>query len=76
MAQRSEPSAAQALFGHLPSAVRAEVQQRHKPTTAQAMYPTMPSLAPKPERRWSQGELREAWRDHVMQLMGLRRKKD
>ena len=69
MAQR-EPTAAQALFGHLPSAERPVVEQS-KPTTAQAMYPSQPSTQP---RRLSYDELREAWRDHMLALCGLRRK--
>ena len=32
------PSAAQALYGHLPSAARPEVEQR-RPNTADAMFP-------------------------------------
>ena len=71
MAQR-EPTVAEALFGHLPSAVRPEVEQRYKPTTAQAMYPSQPSTQP---RRLSYDELREAWRDHMLALCGIRRKR-
>jgi len=65
------PSAAQALYGHLPSASREPVEQRHKPTTAQSMYPSQPSLVPKP---MSYGELKAAWRDHMLALCGIRRK--
>ena len=74
MAQR-EPSAAQALFGHLPSAARPEVEQRRKPTTGQSMHPGQPSLMPKAERRLSPDELREAWHEHLWALVGIRRKR-
>jgi hypothetical protein len=36
---QSKPSAAQALYGHLPSAVRPEVEGRRKPNTADALFP-------------------------------------
>jgi hypothetical protein len=38
MAQRTEPTAAQALYGHLPSAARPEVKQKER-TLAEALYP-------------------------------------
>jgi len=47
VAQR-EPTAAQALYGHLPSAVRPEVSQS-KPNIADAMWP---GLTPKPPPNW------------------------
>ena len=75
MATRNEPSAAQALFGHLPSAVRPEVNQRHKPTTAQSLYPGMRSLAPKPQRRYTPDELKTAWFEWRMEMVGFRRKR-
>ena len=65
------PSAAQSLFPNLPSQERREVEQQLKPTTAQSMYPELPSLAPK---ALSYDELKAAWRDHMLALMGLRRK--
>ena len=55
MAQ-SEPSAAQALFGHLPSASRPEVQQR-KPTVSDAMWPSLSRAAKAAEahqQRWQE----------------------
>ena len=69
------PSAAQALYGHLPSASREPVEQRHKPTTAQSMYPTMASIAPKPQPRLSPDQLRAAWHEHLWSLAGIRRKR-
>jgi hypothetical protein len=68
-----EPTAAQALYGHLPSGEGREVEQRSKPPTSQAMFPSLPSLVPKPERQLSPAELKEAWRDHMLALAGLRR---
>jgi hypothetical protein len=65
-------SAAQSLYPNLPSAARPEVEQRNKPTTAQAMYPSQASLVPK---RLSYDELRQAWRDHMLALAGIRRKR-
>ena len=53
MAQRSEPSAAQALYGHLPSAVRPEVKQR-QPSLADALWP---SLSPKPPPNWHREDI-------------------
>jgi len=63
MAQR-EPSAAQALYGHLPSGERPEVQQRSKPSLAASMWP---SQTPE-QKRWDQ------WREERRQslLRGLR----
>jgi hypothetical protein len=50
-----EPTAAAALYGHLPSAEREPVQQRTprfsnlaKPSVAQAMFPSLPSLPKAP----------------------------
>jgi hypothetical protein len=39
MAQQREPTAAQALYGHLPSAVRPEVKQGPSKSLAETMYP-------------------------------------
>jgi hypothetical protein len=63
-----EPTAAQALFGHLPSAAREPVKQSDR-TLAEAMYPR-PS-----QRRLSPDELREAWRERMQELAGLRRRR-
>jgi hypothetical protein len=47
MPERIPPSAAAALYSHLPSAARAPVQQRRTPqSVADALYP---ALAPKPQ---------------------------
>jgi len=64
------PSAANQVYPHLPSGERPEVEQQ-RPTTAQAMYPTMATTQP---RRLSYNELKEAWRDHMLAKMGLRRR--
>jgi hypothetical protein len=66
-----EPTAAQALFGHLPSAARPELEQS-KPTTAQALYPGLRSTAP---RQLSYEERKAAWSDHMLALSGLVRRK-
>jgi hypothetical protein len=63
-------SAAQSLYPNLPSAAREPVQRGREPTTAQAMYPRQPSTQP---RQLSYDELREAWRDHMLALAGIRR---
>jgi hypothetical protein len=63
-------SAAQALFGHLPSAARPEIEQP-RPSVAQAMYPGLASSQP---RRLSYSELKEAWTDHMLALSGLVRR--
>jgi hypothetical protein len=67
VAQR-EPSAAAALYPNLPSSERPE-QTQTGPRLSEAMWPR---AEPKP---LSPQELREAWRDHLMQLAGLRRKR-
>jgi hypothetical protein len=36
-----KPTAAQALFGHLPSAERPEVEQRRAPNVSGAMWPSL-----------------------------------
>ena len=51
MAERSEPSAAQALYGHLVSGARPEVKQS-KPKLADALYP-----GPKPPPGWRQEDI-------------------
>jgi hypothetical protein len=45
----TEPSAAQALYGHLPSAARPEVKQR-TPNTADALFPAWSREAKAKER--------------------------
>ena len=70
MAQR-EPSAAQALYGHLPSASREPAQQRRQPTVADAMWPSLSRSAKAAEaeqKRWDE------WREQRRQslLRGLR----
>jgi len=66
------PSAAQALFPHLPKGERAEQQQQPTQSLAASMYP---ALAPKPERRHTPDELRELWHEHLWGLVGIRRKR-
>jgi hypothetical protein len=63
-----EPTAAKALYGHLPSAERPELAQSG-PRLADAMYgrPQEPRLSP--------DELRALWVDHMLALSGLRRTK-
>jgi len=62
MAQR-EPTAAQALFGHLPSAVPEPVKQR-QPNIADAMFPSLSREAKRKEaaqaweREWARKEQR------------------
>ena len=46
----TEPSAAQALYGHLPSAARPEVDHRRKPNTADALFPAWSREAKAKER--------------------------
>jgi hypothetical protein len=65
MAQR-EPSAAQALYGHLPSAERPERQQSG-PRLSDALYPRSK------ERRSSYDELKAAWFERRMEMVGFRR---
>jgi hypothetical protein len=48
-----EPSAAQALYGHLPSAARPEVKQRPG-TLGDALWP---SLTPKPPPNWHREDI-------------------
>jgi len=60
-----EPTAAQALYGHLPSGVLEPVKQS-QPNLADAMYPR-----PQLTRR----EIDDLWRDHLWALAGLRRKR-
>ena len=73
---QSEPSAAQALFGHLPSAARPEVEQRAKPTMAQSMYPGMPSLVPKPQPASNLAAAcdENPWLEVMLRSVGIRRK--
>jgi hypothetical protein len=71
MAQRGEPTAAQALFPNLPQGTPEPVEQRHKPSTAQAMWPALATTQP---RRLSPNELKQAWIDHLLALSGLRRR--
>jgi hypothetical protein len=62
-----EPTAAKALYPNLASGERPELAQSG-PRLAEALYPRPQ------ERRLTPDELREAWRDHMLALMGLRRK--
>jgi hypothetical protein len=65
------PNAAQSIYPHLPSAEREPIKQS-EPKLAEALYP---ALVPKPERRLSPDELREAWHEHLWALSGIRRKR-
>jgi hypothetical protein len=69
MAQRPMPkSAAQALYGHLPSAAREPVQQRRTANSlSEALYPHNPTAQPKPQP--------DNWQDVMLERMGLRRKR-
>jgi hypothetical protein len=49
MADRA-PSAAQAMYGHLPSGARDVVQQGRQGTVAEALYPRPPAPKPAPNR--------------------------
>ena len=63
-----EPSAAQALYPNLPSGERPERAQTG-PRLSEAMYPrpSQPRLTP--------DELREAWRERMQELAGIRRRR-
>jgi len=61
-----EPTAAQSLYPNLPSAEREPIKQSSEPRLADAMYPR-PQL--------SRRELDDLWRDHLMALAGLRRRR-
>ena len=61
MAER-EPSAAQALYGHLPSASREPVQQR-TPNIADALYPSLS----RSQKRWD--EWRSRQRDILLKCL-------
>jgi hypothetical protein len=56
MAQRTEPTAAQALYGHLPSGSRESVKQREQSLSA-SMWP---SLTPQAKQRESDQALWDA----------------
>ena len=72
MAER-EPSAAQALFPHLPRGTPEPVERPERnESVAAAMWP---SLAPKPQSRLSPDQLRAAWHEHLWALSGIRRKR-
>jgi hypothetical protein len=65
-----EPSAAQALYGHLPSAARPEVDHRRKPNTADAIFPAWSREAKareRDQRLW--GEILERQRQSFRQGM-------
>jgi len=68
-----EPSAAEALFGHLKSGTPEIVQQRQQPASvADAMYPR-PKPAPKNPYLTPMTETE--WRDQFFEMCGLRRKR-
>ena len=71
MADR-EPSAAQALYGHLKSGAREPVERRQDGSLAEAMY-----QRPKPPLKnpYLEPMTEQAWRDQLWALAGLRRKR-
>jgi hypothetical protein len=67
MAQR-EPSAAQALYGHLPSAAREPVKQR-QPTLGDALWPQL-SREAKQREAW-QEEYRKRDREALLKALRM-----
>jgi hypothetical protein len=69
---RRPPTAAEALFPHLKSGTPDVVQQRQRGTIADAMYPR-----PKPPLKnpYLEGMTETEWRDTLMAMVGLRRKR-
>ena len=67
-----EPSAAQALYGHLPSASREPIERRQGGSIAEALYPR-----PEPPLRnpYLTAMSEAEWRDQLWALAGLRRKR-
>jgi hypothetical protein len=68
-----EPSAAQALFPHLPHDDGQPVQRLKPASVAAALYPGLRSNAP--PQPPTQREVREAWVERMMEMSGLRRKR-
>ena len=67
MANRPPASLATALYPNLKSGMPDLVEQRAQPQLADAMY--------RPQSRSpTYSELKDAWRDHVMKLSGIRKK--
>ena len=71
MAQR-EPSAAQALYGHLKSGAREPVERRHDGSLAEAMYQRQ---KPPLKNPYLEAMTETEWRDQLWALAGLRRKR-
>ena len=76
------PSAAQAMYGHLPSGTRDVAQQGRQPASvADAVYSHLrPPAEAKPNRRQNTEEVSLAqrcdenpWLEHGLAMMGLRR---
>jgi hypothetical protein len=70
---RREPSAAQALYGHLKTGAREPVERPQRDgTIAEALYPR-----PKPPLKnpYLEPVTEAEWRDQQWALMGLRRKR-
>jgi hypothetical protein len=76
------PSAAQAMYGHLPSGTPDIVQRQRPPSpVADAVYSHLrPTLQPQPNRRQNTEEVSLAqrcdenpWLEHGLAMMGLRR---
>jgi hypothetical protein len=78
MPSRSEPTAAQALYGHLPSAARPEVKQRPG-SLAEALYPALaPKPSPAPKRHREEVPLAtlcdaDPWLEWRLAMVGIRR---
>ena len=62
------PTAAEALFPHLPRQSDVVAKQDHKATVAEAMYPR-PQTKP-----LSYSQVKDLWRDRMLEIAGLRRK--
>lgn len=58
------PSAAEAIYGHLPCQSGYVAKQQDKATLARAMYPSLVKPEPNP---------RDAWREYLLQSIGLRK---
>jgi hypothetical protein len=64
------PSPAASIYPHLISGKPAEPERRYQATSplAESMYPSLVKKPPTPS------EVRDQWREHMLSLMGLRRK--
>jgi hypothetical protein len=72
MTQR-EPSAAQALYGHLKSGAREPLERRQSGgSIAEALYPRP---KPAPKNPYLEPMTEAEWRDQFFEMCGLRRKR-